>query len=145
MGIEKGKISFRDKGFRSTILTSMFFSICSIFFNAALIKCPGNMKKGYRGETWPRSSQSSTRGPETDMFRSGIKPGPPLWVASTLAKSFRTVCKAFETTTWARDSIVVFNRWNKMGSPFILDSTVCNVYLLIVLPGKGCTNYSYPI
>jgi hypothetical protein len=33
-----------------------------------------------------RSSLSSTGGPETDMSRPGIKPVPPRWETSTLAK-----------------------------------------------------------
>ncbi len=48
---------------------------------------------GHRyGETWPRSSPPSTRGPETDMSSPGIKPGPPLWEASTQARTIRTAC-----------------------------------------------------
>ncbi len=42
----------------------------------------------HNGETWPRSSPSSTRAPETNMSRLGLKPGPPRWEAKTLAKSY---------------------------------------------------------
>ncbi len=39
------------------------------------------------GETWQRSSPSSTRGPRTEMSRLWIEPRPPRWEASTLEKS----------------------------------------------------------
>jgi hypothetical protein len=39
-------------------------------------------------ETWPKSSPSSIRGPEYDMSRLGIEPGPTRWEESTLAKSY---------------------------------------------------------
>ncbi len=58
------------------------------------------------GGTWPRSSPSLTRGPETDMSRAGIK-GPHWWEASILAKSYsNSVSIAMQNIyIWASDNV----------------------------------------
>ncbi len=57
--------------------------------------------------TWPRSSPSVTRGPETDISWSVIEPGPLGWEASSLAKSYsNNVLIAIRNIyIWACDSI----------------------------------------
>jgi hypothetical protein len=77
-------------------LLSLFCCICCSMFLLFLSVTSCNICTlfctvyglSYYGETWPRSSPSSTSKPETDMSRLGIEPGPPRWEASTLAKSY---------------------------------------------------------
>ncbi len=47
--------------------------------------CPINDRFIIYEETW---SSSWTRAAKTDMFRSGIEPGPPRWEASALENSY---------------------------------------------------------
>jgi hypothetical protein len=55
----------------------------------------------YNEESWPNSSPSSTREPETDMSHPGIKLMLPRWEESTLAKSYmNSLLKLFWTSTY---------------------------------------------
>ncbi len=62
------------------------------------ISCRGH----HYGETWPRSSPSSTRAPEPEP-----EAGLPRWEASTLAKSYSNR-ELMLLRTWARDILFIF-------------------------------------
>ncbi len=106
---------------------------------------------------WPMSSSSSTWGPETDMSRPGIEPGPPRWEVSTLAKSHYDIYiekerkivefRPFPNSNTVKGSRPVQMVWFFLGTcfPYLAELKISQKYLLFFCHLENSSSFKYNV